>query len=108
MKYSVVTIGDVMKDIFVFPAQDEMLSPLRRGGEKFLLFEHGDKISLDDMHEDIGGTAGNVAAGLAKLGVKTGIISKIGRDNQGQEITEALDKAEVGTLHLDEVKNKKR
>lgn len=95
MKYDLVTIGDVMRDIFVFPDVDEMEKPLNRNGEKFLLFEHGDKISISDVHRDIGGTAGNVAVGTSKLGLKTAILSTIGKDSDGQEIIDTLTKAHV-------------
>ena len=114
MNYDLITIGVVMKDIFVFPAEDEMEKPINRSaierpvhGEKFLLFEFGDKISVTDIHHDIGGTACNVAVGLAKLGLKTSVISTIGRDNEGQEILQSLKKSKVDTSKLVISKDKK-
>lgn len=113
MVYDVVTIGDLMKDIFVFPAEDEMEKPIEHEkirrhveGEKFLLFEFGDKITISDIHYDIGGAAGNVAVGLAKLGLKTGIISCVGRDKEGEEIIQQLKKAKVDTdlIEIDQSK----
>lgn len=95
MTYDLLTIGDVMRDIFVFPSVDEMEKPMTRDGEKFLLFEHGDKISLSDVQKSIGGTAGNVAVGVAKMGLKTSILSSIGRDSEGKEIIETLTRAKV-------------
>lgn len=107
MKYDVITIGDVMKDIFVFPAEDEMEKPIEHDqirrhveGKKFLLFEFGDKITISDIHYDVGGAAGNVAAGLAKLGLKTGIISCVGQDSEGEEIIAKLKKVKVNVGHL--------
>ena len=105
--YDVITIGDVMRDIFVFPSIDEMEKPIEKNGENFLIFQHGDKITLDDIHYDIGGTAGNVAVGLAKLGLKTGIISCIGKDNEGAEILEALKKSKVNVDNLEISRQKK-
>lgn len=107
MKYDVTTIGDVTRDVFVFPAKDEMLPPLIRSGEKFLVFEHGEKISLENMHEDIGGTAGNVAVGLAKLSLKSNIISLVGKDSAGQEVIETLRRSKVDVSHLLTSKTKK-
>ncbi len=107
MKYDLVTIGDIMKDIFVFPSVSEMEKPLNRHGEKFLVFEHGDKISISDIHYDIGGTAGNVAIGSSKLGLKTSIISAIGHDSEGEGIIKTLEKARVDTSHLIIRKDKK-
>lgn len=114
MTYDVVTIGDVMKDIFVFPAEDEMEKPIEHEqirrhveGEKFLLFEFGDKITISDIHYDVGGAAGNVAAGLAKLGLKTSIVSCVGQDSEGEEILEKLKKAKVQVDHLEIKRGKK-
>lgn len=112
--YDVVTIGDLMRDIFVFPAEDEMEKPIEHEkirrhveGEKFLLFEFGDKITISDIHYDVGGAAGNVAVGLAKLGLKTGAISCIGQDSEGEEIIKQLKKAKVDT-HLIEINQAKK
>ncbi len=114
MKYDFVTIGDVMRDVFVFPSEDEMEKPIDHSriernlpGEKYLLFEFGDKITISDIHYDIGGTAGNVAAGLAKLGVKTGIITLVGQDNEGQEILDLFNKNKVDISLAKVVKGKK-
>lgn len=114
MKYDVVTIGDVMRDIFVFPAEDEMEKPINRSlierkvqGERFLLFEFGDKISISNIEYGIGGTAGNVAAGMAKLGLKAGVISRVGADNEGQEVLKILRNAKVNTTCIEIADNKK-
>lgn len=100
MKYDLVTIGDVMRDVFVFPSISEMEKPLKRDGEKFLLFEHGDKISISSSAQSVGGTAGNVAVGGAKMGLKTSILSVIGKDNEGEEIISVLSKAKVDLSKL--------
>lgn len=106
-KYDVTTIGDTMKDIFVFPSAEEMEKPINRDGEKFLLFEHGNKITISDIHYDIGGAAGNVAVGLAKLGFKTGLISAVGRDSEGEGIIAQLEKSKVGQSYLKIARDKK-
>ena len=97
MKVKITTIGDAMKDIFVFPAMEEMEGLISKNHEKFLAFGYGDKITISDIHYDIGGTACNVAVGLAKLGLKTGIISTVGKDVEGAEIIQTLKKSGVDT-----------
>lgn len=97
MKYQIVTIGDAMKDIFVFPSLDEMEKPIIKKNEKLLTFEFGEKISVSDSYQDIGGTACNVASGLAKMGVKSAIITTLGKDQEGQEVIERLKKNGVDT-----------
>jgi len=107
LKYDIATIGDATKDIFVFPSEEEMEKPLTRDGEKFLLLEHGDKITISDIKYCLGGSANNVAIGLAQLGLKSGIVSLVGHDTEGQEIMETLKKAGVNTEYLDVSKEKK-
>lgn len=114
MKYDVVTIGDAMKDIFVFPSIDEMKKPIAgkvlgpdEKNEKFLVLGYGDKLTISDTCEGVGGTAANVAVGLAKLGLKTGIISACGKDDFGQEVLTSLKESEVDTK-LIKVYNSKR
>jgi len=114
MKYDVVTIGDILRDIFVFPAEDEMEKPINRNlierkvqGERFLLFEFGDKITISDIAYSIGGSAGNVAAGIAKMGLKSGVIGKVGADNEGKEVLNTLRQAKVNTSYIDIADNKK-
>lgn len=113
MKYDVTTIGDSTKDIFVFPSEEEMDKPItdeeiRRPvqGEKFLLFEFGDKITISHIHYDIGGSACNVAVGLAKLGVKTAILSAVGSDKEGEEIINRLHDKKVNTEMIRQIKGK--
>lgn len=99
--YDVVTIGDAMKDIYVFPSLDEM-----KKQEKFLVLDYGDKITITESFEDIGGTACNVAVGLKKTNLKTAIITGCGRDNKGEDILKKLKDAKVDTSMVD-IKNKK-
>jgi len=117
VKYDLITIGDVTRDIFVFPSDKEMEKPISRSsivnkaihtpGDKFLLFELGEKVSLSDVYQGVGGTAGNVAIGVSKMGLKTGILSLVGRDHNGDEITKTLEKAKVNTSNLLISKDKK-
>ena len=106
MKYDVVTIGDAMKDLFVFPALDEMKS-ISKNQEEFLVLGYGDKITITQSYEDIGGTACNVAVGLRKLGLKTSIISACGQDFFGTEIRQKLKDAKVDTSNILTKRNRK-
>lgn len=112
MKYDLVTIGDAMKDFFVFPAIDEMKKPVsgadlhyRQTEEKFLVLGYGDKITLSDSYDDLGGTACNVAASTSKLGLKTAMIAAYGKDDIGREIIQKVSKTKIDTQYL-KMKNK--
>ncbi len=104
MTYDVVTIGDCMRDIFLFPDVTEMEKPasaekIRENSEfeKYLVFGLGDKVTISDVEFSVGGTAANVASGLAKMGFKSGIISAVGSDHAGIDVREKLQAQKVST-----------
>lgn len=112
--YDVITIGDCMRDIFIFPSLEEMEKPVagqeisaRNHFDKYLVFGLGDKITVSDVEFSIGGTAANVAAGLKKIGLKTAIVSAVGSDNAGEEICQRLKNQKVGTNYLKVYKSRK-
>jgi len=107
VKTQVVTIGDAMKDIFIFPDTTEMEKPISKNHEKFLTLGYGEKITVSDSYQDVGGTACNVAVGLAKMGIETALISAVGKDPEGKEIIDRLEKFNVGTDLLKENPKKK-
>ncbi len=107
MSYDVITIGDAMRDIFLFPSLEEMEKPVegeiihpKESFEEFLVFGLGDKITVSDVAFSIGGTANNVAVGLARLGLKVGICTALGDDNAGREIAEQISKKNVDTAYI--------
>jgi len=102
--YDVIAIGDAMRDIFLFPSLQEMEKPIegeairtKENFEEFLVLGLGDKITVSDVAFSIGGSANNVAVGLAELGLKTGICSALGDDNAASEIEEQISKKDVDT-----------
>lgn len=114
MTYDIITIGDAMRDIFIFPEESELEKSVsdekiksRESFEKFLVFGLGDKITISDVNFSVGGTAANVAAGMAKLGLKAGIISAVGNDNAGTEIVSQLKSKKVAVENIKVYKNKK-
>lgn len=114
MTYDVITIGDAMRDIFIFPDTEDMEKPVsdkkingEEHFEKFLVFGLGDKITVSDVDYSIGGTAANVAVGLKKLGLKSSIISAVGDDNTGQEILAKLKEKNVSTENVKIYKHRK-
>jgi ribokinase len=104
--HDIITIGDAMRDIFIFPSIEEMEQPASSGAinprnepyEKYLVFGLGDKITISDVDYAIGGAAANVAIGASKLGLKSALISAIGSDNNGIEIKNALSKNSVSSF----------
>ncbi len=112
---NIITIGDAMRDIFIFPALDDMeklanksqVQPIREHFEKYMVFGLGDKVTISDAQYSIGGSAANVATGLKKLGFHTSIITAIGEDPAGVDVKSVLSKAGISTSNIKIYKNKK-
>ena len=66
----------------------------------------GKEIHSGDYDMVIGGSGGNFAAILSKLGIRTAIISKIGRDNFGSFLLDEMREfgADVSRLIIDDDK----
>lgn len=100
MNYDFICIGDTTLDIFIKPHEAKILDlhkklRLNVSKEKMLCFLFGDKIEVENVAYSLGGTACNVAEGLAKLGFKTGLVSFRGADDFGKSIDQLLTKTKI-------------
>lgn len=93
MSFDVVTIGDCINDRFI--ELHEVKTSRTKFGEVNLCFEHGEKISVDETYEDVGGSACNVAVSLSRLGFKSGIVSAVGGDGETDKIIDRLNSENV-------------
>lgn len=85
--YDIITIGGATQDIFVESDEAKILNiETVSDKQSYLCFDYGAKIELDKLAYDIGGGASNAAVNLANLGLKTGIIVKIGTDLTSEAI----------------------
>jgi len=98
MVYDIVTIGDSVRDIFIKPHSVD--TERKKFGEVNICFEHGSKISIDEVHYDIGGSACNVAVGLSRLGYQTAVIGATGEDQNAEKIHERLISENVDDIML--------
>ena len=57
----------------------------------------GEEVGITSASESPGGSAANTIVGLARLGIKTGFIGKVGRDKEGDFILEDLKREGVDT-----------
>jgi len=96
-RYDVISIGETTIDAFM---------TLHRATEQchldpetgILSFKHGEKIDVDAYEFCLGGNATNVAVGLTRLGIKTGLCSEIGDDILSLNIRNFLVKENVERL----------
>ena len=65
-----------------------------------ICFPFDSKITLDELKEDIGGSAHNVAANLAELGTETYILGSVGKGDYGEEALKNLRVHGVNTKYV--------
>ncbi len=85
--FDVITVGSATRDIFI------ALS----GQKKDILIGRGQKIEIEKPFVETGGGATNTAVGFARLGLKTAVITKVGKDDAGQSILKSLQRQGVDT-----------
>lgn len=100
MKLDVLTIGDAFEDVLVVP-QDLKVREDRAFASGFSVnFELGDKIPLNDVQYEIGGSACNTAVGFSRLGLCSSILSIIGDDTPAEKIVKRLEQEDVDKRNL--------
>ncbi len=97
--YDLVTIGDSTIDMFLL-INEATLNCDVKTNECKLCFTYAEKIPIDGAIQSIGGNAANVAAGGAKLGLRTAIMTEVGDDINGLLIAEDLKQIGVDTSHI--------
>lgn len=87
---SVLGLGNALVDVLVRLENDTLLEKLNlpKGSMQLVDDDSANKVmeAISHLNKDLasGGSAANTIHGLASLGVKTGFIGKIGRDELGQ------------------------
>lgn len=94
--FQILTIGDVLVDTHVMI--DDAANECRLDESKrHLCLDFASKIPVTGSFQAIGGNAANVAVGISKLALNSGIISAVGKDGNGRLITTELKKNKVNT-----------
>lgn len=101
-KYDVITIGETTVDAFM--AIGDGTGKYRVDEEhKDFCIRPGQKIDVDRYDFCMGGNATNVAVGLSRLGVKTGLCSEIGDDEFSIKIRNWLARENIERLLVRQV-----
>jgi ribokinase len=101
--FSVITVGDATLDTFLDIHEATVTCDINKKNCR-LCFNYAEKIPIKKSAQSVGGNAANVAAGLAKLAVKTAIVTELGDDSNGQLIFETLKYAGVKTSFVKKIK----
>jgi len=93
--YDIITIGHLLRDVFLFVPPGIEASVL--GGVNEFSFKPEAKYEMQDITYDLGGTACNVAVGIAKLGFRSALVAKVGTDSQGKQLVQELKQHKVSS-----------
>jgi sugar/nucleoside kinase (ribokinase family) len=96
MRDSVLAIGGATWDVLFTTPEAKLLGD-KRSSQRLLAFPYGSKVDAHGVSYGFGGGAANVAVALARLGVKTGIATRVGGDWRGQEVIKNLRAHKVAT-----------
>jgi ribokinase len=105
--FDVVTVGGAARDITFFTKEGKLVAqmkdPLR---QKLLGFEYGAKINIEKSFHTFGGGATNSAVALSRLGLRTAVIARVGKDEEGRAVIANLVKNKIDTkfVQIDSVK----
>ena len=96
-KFDIIAIGGATRDLMFYSGDGQLISTDNLTKQKLLAFEYGAKITADELYSNFGGGAANSAVSFANLGLKTGIICKVGKDDDGEKIVKNLQAKKVDT-----------
>lgn len=92
----VITFGGITRDIiFATPGGKIVETPENVMEQTLLCFEFGAKIKASETHFSLGGGACNTAVGLKKMGLKTALCARVGKNQEGLIALEQLKKEKV-------------
>lgn len=97
-----VAIGDIVTDEFIQLRSDRAVVNKDLSGRNVLSMYFGDKLEFESaVNVPAVGNSPNAAVSAKRLGLKTGLVTDIGDDEGGAEISEWLEKEGIDTRFVD-------
>ena len=106
MVLDLLSIGDVTEDVLVQIQQ----AHIHQDKGKLLpdlCLPFGTKIGIERVDKLLGGNAGNVAIGAARLGLSSALYAEVGADEIGDSLRHSLQENKVSTKYFYRKKNQK-
>lgn len=97
MKYDIICVGSASIDVFI-TSKSKDIELERIHAHEDVCLPIGAKILIDSLHTEVGGGGVNTSISFARLGFKTGLISKLGADMNADSILKKLKQEKVGFL----------
>ncbi len=98
--HDIITIGSATKDVFLISKGFKLIKSKQFKTGVGECFAYGSKIELGDIYFDTGGGATNAAYTFANLGLKSSVVSKVGKDIYGLEIMHILADKRIDVSNL--------
>ncbi|OGH68589.1 MAG: hypothetical protein A3I29_03275 [Candidatus Magasanikbacteria bacterium RIFCSPLOWO2_02_FULL_44_11] len=98
--HDLITIGDPVIDTHVQIADNQASVQTNDREESFLCFPYGQKISINDSFQALGGNAADVAVGASRLGLKTALLTTLGGDAGAQLVSTKLQAEGIATDYI--------
>lgn len=99
ISHDLITIGDIKLDTFVVLPEASVQCELKMP-ECRLCLDYGKKIPVGAVESQIAGSAPNVAVGAARMGLKTAVISMMGKDATHTMAFDVLKREGVDTQFI--------
>jgi sugar/nucleoside kinase (ribokinase family) len=104
MPIDILLIGDSTIDLYLKISEKDTFPPINDSGA--ICFHHGSKVLVEKFEAGVAGNAVNVALGCQKLGIRAGIYTEMGDDQNADLIIETLNKSGVDTSVVNKNKGK--
>jgi len=105
-EFKVLAIGGITEDIMFHTADLKIISSPLLNEKSLFAFRMGDKIISDEkVLYTFGGGGANIAVGLARLGIKTGLLGAIGSDSSGERAKDYFKKEKIDVSGLQVIKD---
>ena len=100
LMFDVITFGSATIDVFAFTdkAKTKCSKNHSHGKHCFIYYPAGSKLYIDELYFNTGGGGTNTAVSFARLGLKTGYLGKLGKDQMSSNIIQELKKEKVSAF----------
>lgn len=104
MKFDVVIFGSAFVDVYLNSPDFKVIQSSQVTSGRAMCQAYGGKMAMKKMVMTTGGGATNVATALERLGLQTGCVCCIGRDDWGLYVRKELNREGVSLLYVQQVK----
>lgn len=96
--YDIIAVGSAALDVFVMTDAELIKFKDQKHEEDYIAYRSGDKVLIKQLEFLTGGGGTNTAVAFSRLGLKTGYVGNIGKDEHGKIILADLNNEHVDFL----------